>query len=367
MSESDEFTDLLSKGGNALDGDTVVDVDVHITYNADVRRQVARYMDRPYRDYTDPDTASDGYPDHGWPKSLGGTRRFNLMDVTSAADVTGPLCDGFGVDYPIVNVLAPVDDFLKRDRAIAEARAINDFLLDQFLDEADDLHALATIPSRDPDFAVEEIERLADEDGIVGAFFTLCGEFSNPLGDPRYDEMYRALEDNDLVPVYHITGIHRNAAVLRGLQKVASWHATGPAWSAQLTLTSLILQGVPEKFPGLDFVILEGGLGWVPGMVARLNREYGQWRSELPLLERSPEAYVRDRFYFGTQPLPEFETAQHMRWLLEMIGSDSLMFSTDHPHYDFDHPSQLETFLDEFSEQERSAVLAGNARRIFGL
>ena len=366
MAHSDDVAEMLSGSAGALTDETVVDVDVHVTYNDEVRREVARYMDRPYRDYVDPDTASDGYPDHGWPKSLGGARKFNVVDVTSPADVVGPLRDGFGVDVPIVNVFSPVDKFIKHDRALAEARAINDFLLDRFLDEAD-LYGLATIPARDPDFAVEEIERLGDEDGIVGVYFTVCEEFADPLGDPKYDEMYRALVDNDLTPVYHITGIHRKAPVLRGLQKVASWHATGPAWSAQLTLTSLIMQGVPEKFPELDFVLLEGGLGWVPGMMARLNREHGQWRNELPLLERSPEAYVRDQFYFGTQPLPEFEDPGHMQWLLEMIGAESLLFCTDQPHNDFDHPSQMAGFLRQFSDTERAAVLADNAREVFGL
>ena len=367
MSKADEFAELLDTGSTAFADDTVVDVDVHMSYSADLRRKVARYMDKPYRGYTDPDTASDGYPDHGWPKSLGGARKFHLMDVTSPEDVVEPLCEGFGVDHPIVNVSSPVDDFLKHDRALAEARAINDFLLDDFLDEDDRLRGLATIPARDPDFAVEEVERIADEDGIVGVYFSVCQEFSEPMGDPKFDELYRTLEDNDLTPVYHITGIHRNAQVLRRLQKVASWHATGPAWAAQLTLTSLVMQGTAEKFPDLDFLLLEGGLGWVPGMMARLNREYGQWRNELPLLERSPEQAIRDQFYFGTQPLPEFEDPQHMRWLLEMIGSDSLMFSTDHPHYDFDHPSQIDKFLRNFDDDERAAVLADNARGVFDL
>lgn len=345
----------------------VIDADVHITYNDEVRRMVAQYMDKPYRDYVDPDTSADPYPAHGWPKSLGGARRFNLIDVTTPSDIRAPLCNEFGVDNPIINVLSPVDKVLKHDRAIAEASAINDFLLDRFLDENDDFYGLATIAARDPEAAVAEIDRLANEPQIVGAFFALGEEFNNPLGDPRYDQMYRALEDHQLVPVYHITGIHRKAPILRQFQKVAEWHATGPTWAAQAALTSIVLEGVPEKFPDLEFVILEGGLGWVPGMMARLNREHGQWRAELPLLEKSPEEYIRERFYFGTQPLPEFNDAAHMQTLIEMIGPDSLLFCTDHPHYDFDHPGTLDRFLGEVGDSARDRILAGNAKDVFGI
>lgn len=366
MAGSPESTSL---GGDTppLSDREVVDADVHVSYGPAVRRQVARYMDRPWRDYVDPDTASDGYPDHGWPKSLGGARRFNLMDVSGPEDVTGPLVEGFGVDHPVVNVFAPIDKLLKRERALAETRAINDFLLDRFLDEEPDFYGLATISGRDPEAAVEEIERVGDEDRVVGAFFTIGEEFNRPYGDPSYDPVYAALADHDLTPVFHITGIHRKASILRELGQVAGWHACGPAWAAQLTLTSLVLQGVPEKFPELDFVVLEGGLGWVPGWLARLNREHGQWRAELPLLERSPERAVRDQVYFGTQPLCEFEDPQHMRWLLEMVGPESLLFSTDHPHYDFDHPRTVEQLLASFDEDDRDAVFAGNAREVFGL
>lgn len=367
MAGSSDLSEYVSGDVKTPTDAAIIDVDVHITYNAEVRKQVARYMDKPYQTYVDPDTSPDSYPSHGWPKSLGGARRFNLMDVTTPADIRDPLCSEFGVDHPIINVLSPVDKLLKHDRAIEETRAINDFLLDGFLDDNPDFYGLATIAGRDPDAAVAEIDRIADESQIVGAFFAIGEEFNRPFGDPRYDRMYQALEANSLVPVYHITGIHRNAPILRQFQKVAEWHATGPSWAAQATLTSLVLEGVPEKFPDLDFVILEGGLGWVPGMMARLNREHGQWRNELPLLTQSPEEYIRDRFYFGTQPLPEFNDPAHFQTLLTMIGPESLLFCTDHPHYDFDHPGTLDRFLRSFDDADRTRVLSGNARDVFGL
>ncbi len=367
MAQSEDMARFLEAAARPLQSSQVVDADVHITYNSEVRRQVATYMEKPYRDYVDPDTSKDPYPSHGWPKSLGGTRSFQITDVTSPEDVIEPLFDGFGVDSAILNLLSPGDAVIKTERGLQETRAINDWMLDTMLDAHDDLYGLIILAGRDPDHAAEEIDRLADEDSFVGAFFTLGQEFMPPAGDPKLDVVYQALERHDLPAVFHITGLHRKAPVLRELEKVSAWHATGPAWAAQLALTSLVLQGVPEKFPDLEFVLLEGGIGWVPGWLGRLNREYSQWRSELPLLEKSPEQYIRESMYFGTQPLPEFEDPEHMRNTIEMIGADSLMFATDHPHYDFDHPRAMDKFLQHFEDDERERVLAGNARDVFDL
>ncbi len=367
MAETEDMARFLEASADPVKNSHVVDADVHITYNEDVRRQVAGYMDRPYRDYVDPDTSKDPYPSHGWPKSIGGNRSFQITDVTSPADITEPLFDGFGVDQAILNVLAPGDSVIKTERGLQETRAINDWMLDRMLDGHDDLYGLITLAGRDPDHAAGEIDRLADEDSFVGGFFSLSQEFMPPAGDPSLDVVYKALEDNDLPAVFHITGIHRKAPILRELEKVSAWHATGPAWSAQLALTSLILQGVPAKFPDLDLVLLEGGIGWVPGWLGRLNREYSQWRGELPLLEKSPERYVRESVRFGTQPLPEFEDPTHMRNTIEMIGAESLLFATDHPHYDFDHPRALEKFLDTFDDRDAERVLSGNASGVFEL
>ena len=134
-----------------------------------------------------------------------------------------------------------------------------------------------------------------------------------------------------------------------------------------LTLTSLIANGVPEKFPDLNFVLLEASLSWLPGMMAKLNREHGQWTSEVPLLEKSPEQYIRDSFYFGSQPLGELEDKRHMEQLLEILGPESILFSTDYPHYDFDNPSTIDKLLDDFDKEDRDKILYKNAADAFGL
>jgi hypothetical protein len=50
-----------------------------------------------------------------------------------------------------------------------------------------------------------------------------------------------------------------------------------------------------------------------------------------------------------------------------MVGAESIMFASDYPHWDFDHPSALDDHLRAFfSDAEREMVLHDNAREAFG-
>lgn len=364
--ESDSFERVNSQFEDAV----VVDTDVHITYTEELEREVASRMSQPWANYVDPDKTQVKKfrrPAANFPKSLGGTKAFEITSVSDPETIQEDLVEGLGIDYPILNLLGWIDSVYKTDRALEEMRAVNDMLLDRFLDDHDNLLGLATISLRKPDRAAEEIDRIGDEDDIVGAFFYTGTQFQKPPGDPQYDVMYQALEDNDLTPTYHVSNFVNKAPILKEFETVMAWHSLGNAWSLMQAVVSLITQGTPEKFPDLNFMMVEGDIGWVPYVMARLNRERGQWQSEVPLLEKSPEEYIRDQFYFSTQPIGEFDDPANMLKLLEIIGPESLTFATDYPHYDFDNPSAIDTYLKQFSEEERERVLSRNAADAYGL
>ena len=132
-------------------------------------------------------------------------------------------------------------------------------------------------------------------------------------------------------------------------------------------LTSLIAEGTPEKFPGIDWVMMESGIAWVPYWMARLNREYSTWRQQAPLLQKMPEEYVREDFYFTTQPLSEFLDPTHMRSIIDILGPEMIMFSSDHPHFDFDNPESIRAFFDHLPREDVERVFAGNAIEAFDL
>jgi predicted TIM-barrel fold metal-dependent hydrolase len=89
-------------------------------------------------------------------------------------------------------------------------------------------------------------------------------------------------------------------------------------------------------------------------------------RKEVSHLQRKPSEYIRDHFYFHTQPLEETEFAEDLKELwdqfLDFGLGEHLMFATDYPHWDFDSPYSLPAFL---GDDLRRSILAETASRVY--
>jgi predicted TIM-barrel fold metal-dependent hydrolase len=346
-----------------LEEELIVDTDVHLSVPVD---DLAAYADEPHANYLQ--APSVQLKSSGWDPTMGG--KIEDRSVVGVDDIERVLRGDLHVDHPILNAFVNLARLSRSEVAVGLQRACNDYLLDRFLDDTG-YHGVATVAPQKPDRAAEELDRIGDEDGIVGVFLPTTGPLP-PLGDPEYDVLYQAVSDNDLVPVYHgatNSGFDVGFPTYnREFEKFITAHINAHLWSQTMTLTSLLVHGVPEKFPDLEFVVLEAGIGWVPYMMFRLNKEAAMRQSEVPLLEKRPEEYVRERFYFASQPLGEPMNPGHMQSIIDMVGVDSLLFATDYPHWDFDHPSELDQHLrSNFSGSERRKVLHENAADVFDI
>lgn len=348
---------------DVLEAETIVDTDVHLSVPED---ELAKYIDPPYRNWlTAPDVQLKS-PE--WDPTLGG--KIESRDLLTPEQLEEDVCGSLHVDYPVLNVFRNLARLSQTDAAIELMRGCNDYLFDRFLDDHDFL-GLATVAPQRPDRAAEELDRIGDHDQIVGVFLPTTGPIP-PLGDPEYDVLYTAAADHNLTPVYHgATNSGFDVGFPKynhAFEKFVSAHVNAHLWSQAMTLTSLIVHGAPVKYPDMNFVFLEAGIGWVPYMMFRLNKECAMRRSEVPLLEKRPEEYIRESMYFASQPLGEPMESEHMQMLLDIVGIESLVFASDYPHWDFDHPSELDAYLRaRFSAEDRSRVLHENAIDAFDL
>jgi hypothetical protein len=356
-----------SERSSTLASSTVVDTDVHLSIPLE---ELAEYLDEPYRSITKYPTYTAVHRG-GWNRYMGGKIETEKENVRSPDALYEKICVEFDIDYPLINAFPVLNSVPEDDRAVAMMYAYNDYLLENYLDEYEEFLGLCTVATQDPEAAAEEIDRMASEDSIEGVYLLNSGS-QPPLGDPVYDVLYEAAEANGLHVAYHASAGAPFAKDFpiqdNQFNRFLENHVLAHPWAHMMTMTSLLVNGVPAKFPDLNFSFLEAGYGWVPYMMFRFNKEYAMRRSEAPLLERSPEAYVRDQFYFSSQPVGEPEDPNHLRMLIDILGPENLMLSTDYPHWDFDHPDALDRYVRRFGDEERrERLLSGTAIEAFGL
>ena len=72
------------------------------------------------------------------------------------------------------------------------------------------------------------------------------------------------------------------------------------------------LRGRVRPLPDLKIVFLEGGWSWMTPFAWRLERACDQLREEVSHLQRRPSEYMRDHFWFTTQPIEEPEQPEQL-------------------------------------------------------
>ena len=92
------------------------------------------------------------------------------------------------------------------------------------------------------------------------------------------------------------------------------------------------------KFPKLNWVWVESGIGWIPYVLERIDYEY---REEFPGGEEPELPPAKEMFQKGIFGTFWFEDAGPLA-LLDRIGADNVLWETDFPHPTSLFPSPVE-------------------------
>ena len=338
----------------------IFDCDVH--HGTPNRDEWAAYLDEPYRS----EVAEFGLRvlKSGIRHEDGGLRWDVQADKPE--QVIEQLLDRYGHRYAILTgnygcVAGNPDP----EYAAAICKAYNDYTVDKWL-AADERFLMGIkVPLQDPQLAAAEIDRLADHPQAACVAFW-GGSERIPFGQRWYWPIYEACERHGLPIHVHpstTTGLANHATSAAGnLTNYLQWHVALPQFY-QAHLISLVLEGVFERFPGLRFAFVEGGFGWLPHVVWRMDKEYKALRQQAPRLKRLPSDYVRDHVRLTTQPIEEPDKPGQLEQLIDMMGGpEVLMYASDFPHFDFDPPEVLPKRL---GEEALRKILHDNAAAFF--
>jgi uncharacterized protein len=284
-------------------------------------------------------------------------------DTHRQIELTRRAMDSMGIDY---TVAFPTPMLLlgmhpQAEVEVALGRAFNRWLIEELLPREPRIKAMMYLPFNDPDACVDVVEEFAEAPGVIG--FTVVSTRYKPVHHNSYMRLYAALQAAGKPLAFH-SGFHWGDESMKQVNRFISMHAISFCYFNMIHLTNWIINGIPERFPGLKVIWVESGLAWVPFLMQRLDSEYMMRSSEAPLLRRRPSEYIRD-MYFTSQPL-ETSNLKLTQATMEAINAETqLLFASDWPHWDFDLPRSI-TSLPFLSEQAKRNILGLNAARLFG-
>ncbi|MGH7359976.1 MAG: amidohydrolase family protein, partial [Candidatus Rokuibacteriota bacterium] len=181
------------------------------------------------------------------------------------------------------------------------------------------------------------------------------------FGD-HWDPFFAACEDEGTIVCLHI-----------GSSSTQLETAPGAPIDVMITLTplntmqaatDLIWSQVLRKFPNLKFALSEGGTGWIPYWLERIDYTYQQHRfwTYQDFGDQLPSQVARDHFTFC---FISDRTGVEER---EAIGIDNITWECDYPHSDSSWPNSPESVAKQLAgvpDAEVAKITHENAMRIF--
>jgi len=218
--------------------------------------------------------------------------------------------DDLGIDlamlYPTVGLMpmALDDDELRR----ALARACNRYYAELYADVSDRLRPVGIIPTYSPEEAIAELDVAVGELGLKAFLFgglvlrpvpghedVRAARWVDGLGldsHHDYDPLWARCIELGVSPTFHSTGIGFGSRTSPG-NYVAN-HLGNFAAGNEAVCRSLLLGGVPRRFPELRFAFLEGGVAWACTLYADVVGHFAK-RNRDAIGHYDPAALDRDR------------------------------------------------------------------------
>lgn len=218
--------------------------------------------------------------------------------------------------------------------ALASIRAWNDWMLEEWCGHSPGRMIPMQLPYlADPEIAAEEVRRNAER-GFRAMTFS---EAPHLLGLPSlhtgyWDPLMRACEETETVVCLHVGSSGTSPATAAD----APSDTIGVLFFgyAMFAAVDWLYSKIPVRFPDLKICLSEGGIGWVAGLIDRLEHVrrydsmYGTWND----VELSPADTFRRNFWFCAIDDPS-AFAQR-----DVIGIDNIVVESDYPHCDSTWP-----------------------------
>jgi aminocarboxymuconate-semialdehyde decarboxylase len=262
--------------------------------------------------------------------------------------------DERGIDHAVLSI-APTMLMYWTEPAAATAfcRLANDSLARFCRDSQGRTRAVATLPLQDPGAAVAELHRAVGELSMCGALIGPTVE-GTPLDDPALRPVLAAAAELGVPLIVHPYFV----GSLPGLADFYLTNLVGNPMASTVCAARLILSGLLDEIEELRIVLMHGG-GFLPYQIGRLDHGH-RVRPEARGCRRDPSHYL-SRFWFDTV----LHDARPLRYLVDLVGADHVLFGTDFPFDMADRPPSEQLDAVGLDPDGWARVAGGNTMELF--
>jgi len=247
--------------------------------------------------------------------------------------------------------------------------AYNDGIAEMAAEGDGRLYPMMLLPFWDIDLALKELTRCHEELGMHGFVMTDGPEtWGLPtLSQPYWDPLWTAAQERGLPCNFHIGG--------GGGGSISAWNGidlednacvatlSAQAFMSNLrSIANLVFSGLLDRFPSLDFVSVESGIGWIPFLLDLCEYQFDE--NGIKNLELRPKQYFERQIYASYWFETDAATA------IEKLGEDNVMFETDFPHPTCLYPGVKQHVQDSLGGLDplvQRKVLYETAERVYKL
>lgn len=333
------------------EGFRVLDADLH-TFEPDDLWE--RRLDRRFR-----------APAPRHPRRAAADARFDAPSHLRAMDLEGI---DVAVLYGTRGRHVQMRDDLDPEYADALARAHNDWTSEFCATDPGRLKFAAQIGYHSVELAVREVRRAVERLGAVAIIGNPNPVAGCHIHDLCMEPLWEAAESLGVPVCFHPTGV-------RGLRDDIGARFAGHPGAEMITnaarnpvelmlaFASLAVGGVFERHPRLVCGFLEGGCGWVPWWLSRLDETWRNFPEDANVaLSLRPSEYFLRQCYVGADP-----GEKNLGEVAVAIGDANTVICTDYPHRDSLYPEAIGTLVArrDLSTESKAKLLWHNGARLY--
>jgi predicted TIM-barrel fold metal-dependent hydrolase len=133
-----------------------------------------------------------------------------------------------------------------------------------------------------------------------------------------------------------------------------------------IQMTSMIYNGVYDKFPRLNIAYAEAGCGWVLYLMERLDMEYEHRNTQVPECKKLPSEHLKSGRIFIHCELED----RGIQQIAELLRDDILFCATDFPHEPrSEFRENIGTFMarEDIARETKQKICFENPKRMYPL